>query len=44
MAMNKASLYFWQHMQRDLETQGLSVGVAVLNYSKSVLRLLLYRR
>jgi hypothetical protein len=44
MAMNKASLYFWKHMQRELETHGLSAGIAVLNYSESLLRLRSYKR
>ncbi|KAF9461132.1 Alpha/Beta hydrolase protein [Collybia nuda] len=33
MAMNKASLYFWDYMQKELETHGFSTGIAVLNYT-----------
>lgn len=38
MAMNKTCLYFWQYMQKELEARGLSAGIAVLNYSMSLLR------
>lgn len=34
MAMNKASLYFWKYIQKELEFHGLPVGIAALGYSQ----------